>query len=106
MFIAGLGFSISITLSAKLVVAVVVVDGRACWRHLYHNRGVAAVYYKSVNSNPSSPFELLWICCTTCSTAGKILTDIARRAVRLLQQSFLFTLMYALICVCSCLLAK
>jgi len=30
MFIAGLGFSISITLSAKLVVAVVVVDGRAC----------------------------------------------------------------------------
>ena len=29
-------------LSTKLVV----VDGRACWRHLYDNRRVVAVYYK------------------------------------------------------------
>ena len=40
----------SIALSTKLV--VVVVDGRACWRHLYDIRGVVAVYYKSINCNP------------------------------------------------------
>ena len=27
-------------------------------------------------------FDLLWICCTNCSTVDKILTDVARRAVR------------------------
>jgi len=40
----------SIALSTKLV-----VDGRACWRHLYDNRRVVAVYYKSVNCNPLTP---------------------------------------------------
>ena len=43
----------SIALSTKLV--VVVVDGRACWRHLYDIRGVVAVYYKSINCNPLTP---------------------------------------------------
>ena len=28
------------------------VDGRACWRHLYDNRRVVAVYHKSANCNP------------------------------------------------------
>jgi len=55
----------SIALSTKLVV---VVDGRACWRHLYDNRRVVAVYYKSVNCNPLTPLlwfvvDLSWICC-------------------------------------------
>jgi len=50
----------SIALSTKLVV---VVDGQACWRHLYDSRRVVAVYYKSVNCNP---LTRLWICCTTC----------------------------------------
>ena len=45
---------------------VVVVDGRACWRHLYDNRRVVAVYYKSIICNPLTPFDLLWICRTTC----------------------------------------
>jgi len=36
----------SIALSTKLVV---VVDGRVCWRHLYDNRRVVAVYYKYVS---------------------------------------------------------
>ena len=45
---------------------VVVVDGRACWRHLYDNRRVVAVYYKSIIFNPLTPFDLLWICRTTC----------------------------------------
>jgi len=40
----------SIALSTTLV--VVVVDGRVCWRHLYDNRRVVAVYYKSINCNP------------------------------------------------------
>ena len=53
-----------IALSTKLV--VVVVDGRACWRHLYGIRRVVAVYYKSVNCNPLTPFDLLWICRTAC----------------------------------------
>ena len=43
----------SIALSTKLV--VVVVDGRACWRHLYDSRRVVAVYYKSLNCNPPTP---------------------------------------------------
>jgi len=30
----------------------VVVHGRACWRHLYDNRWVVAVYCKSVSCNP------------------------------------------------------
>ena len=34
---------------------VVVVDGRACWRHLYDSRRVVAVYYKSINCNPLTP---------------------------------------------------
>ena len=44
----------SIALSTSLV--VVVVDGRACWRHLYDSRRVVAVYYKSVSCNPPTPF--------------------------------------------------
>jgi len=40
----------SIALSTKLV--VVVVDGRVCWQHLYDNRRVVDVYYKSINCNP------------------------------------------------------
>jgi len=39
----------SIALSSKLV------DGRACWRHLYDDRRVVAVYYKSVNCNSVTP---------------------------------------------------
>jgi len=39
----------SIALSTKLVVFV---DSRVCWWHLYENRRVVAVYYKSVNCNP------------------------------------------------------
>ena len=78
----------SIALSTTLV--VVVVDGRACRRHLYDNRRVVAVYYKSVNCNST-----IAICCgfvvQLVSTADKILTDIARRAVRLRWQSFLLT---------------
>ena len=31
------------------------VDGRACWRHLYDNQCVVAVYYKSVSFNPLTP---------------------------------------------------
>ena len=58
----------SIALSTKLV--VVVVDGRACRRHLYDSRRVAAVYYTSVNCNPLTllgPNVICcgWICCTT-----------------------------------------
>jgi len=49
----------SIALSTKLVV----VDGRACWRHLYDNRRVVAVYYKSINCNPLTPYcDMLWTC--------------------------------------------
>jgi len=66
----------SMPLSTKLVV---VVDGRVCWRHIFDNRRVVAVYCKSVNCNP--------ICCLfvvqLVSTVDKILTDITRRAVRL-----------------------
>ena len=40
---------------------VVVVDGRVCWRHIYDSRWVLAVYYKSINCNPLTPFDLLWI---------------------------------------------
>jgi len=43
----------SIALSTTLVV---VVDGRACWRHLYDSRRVVAVYYQSENCNPLTPF--------------------------------------------------
>jgi len=42
----------SIALSTKLVV---VVDGLVCWRHLYDNRRVVAVYYKSISCNPLTP---------------------------------------------------
>jgi len=48
----------SIALPTTLVVVVVVVDGRARWRHLYDSRRVVAVYYKSVNCNPLTP--LMW----------------------------------------------
>ena len=54
-------------LSTTLV--VVVLDGRVCWRHLYDDRRVVAVYYKSIYCNPLTPLvycDLLWICCTTC----------------------------------------
>ena len=44
----------SIALSTKLVV-IVVVNGRACWRHLYDNRRVVAVYYTSACCNPLTP---------------------------------------------------
>jgi len=43
----------SVVLSTKLV--MVVVDGRVCWRHLYDNRWVVAVYYKSPNCNSLTP---------------------------------------------------
>ena len=46
---------------------VVVDDGRACWRRLYDNQRVVAVYYTSINCNPLTPFDLLWICRITCS---------------------------------------
>ena len=76
----------SIALSRKLV--VVVVDGRACWRHLYDSRQVVAVYYKSVNCNPVTPF-LASICCgfviQFVSTFDKILTDITRRVLLLMS---------------------
>ena len=39
----------SIVLSTKLV------DSPACWRHLYDNRRVVAVYCTSVNCNPLTP---------------------------------------------------
>jgi len=39
---------------------------RVCWRHLYDNRRVVPVYCKSVNCNPLTPFNLLWIFRTTC----------------------------------------
>ena len=42
----------SIALSTKLVV---VVNGRACWRHLHYSRRVVAVYYKSINCNALTP---------------------------------------------------
>ena len=42
----------SIALSTKLVV---VVDSRACWRHLYDRQRGVAVYHKSVNSNSLTP---------------------------------------------------
>jgi len=45
----------SIALSTKLV--VVVVDCRACWRHLYDSRRVVAVYYKSVNCSVQIPLS-------------------------------------------------
>ena len=47
---------------------VIIVDGRAraCWRHLYDSRRVVAVYYKSINCSPLTPFDLLWICRTVC----------------------------------------
>jgi len=48
----------SIALSTKLVV---VVDGRACSRHLYDSRRVVAVYNGSVSCNPLTP--LLWFLC-------------------------------------------
>ena len=45
---------------------VVVVDGRVCWRHLhYDNRRVVAVYYKLINCNHRTAFDL-WVCRTTC----------------------------------------
>ena len=65
-FVPNSGLITSIVLSTKLV------DDRAC-RHRY--------------------FELLWICCTTCSyncaAVDKNSTDTARRAVRLRQHCFL-----------------
>ena len=78
----------SIALSTTLVVDTY---GRVCWRHLYNNRWVVVVYWKSVKCNPLTPIycDLLWICCTTCYTVDIILTCMARRAVRLRQQSFL-----------------
>ena len=89
----------SIALSTKLVV----VDGRACWQHLYDSRRVVAVYYKSVNCNPLTPllrfvvdfFYNLLLQLTDSALLTivrvyklylltyKISTDTARRAVRL-----------------------
>jgi len=71
----------SIALSTKLVV----VDGRACWRHLYDSRRVVAVCYKSVNCNP--PIPLLWLAVDLLyiqlvSVVDKISTDTVHRAVR------------------------
>ena len=70
-----IGHSNSIALSTKLVD---VVDGRACWRHLYDSRRVVAVYYKSINRNPLN--SITAICCAfvaqLVSTVDKILTDI------------------------------
>jgi len=56
----------SIALSTTRPSSVVVADSRVCWRHLYHNRRVVAVCYTSVNCNPLTPFDLWWICRTTC----------------------------------------
>ena len=70
-------------LSTKLVV---VVDGRACWRHLYDNRQVVAVYCKSINCNPLTPLQRFVVNMSYVnlfSTVDKILTDTTRRAVRL-----------------------
>ena len=39
----------------QVIRVVNVVDGRACWRHLYDNRRVVAVSYKSNNCNPLTP---------------------------------------------------
>ena len=71
----------AIALSTKLVV----VDGRACWRHLQDSRRVVAVYYKSVNCNP--PIPLLWLAVDLLyiqlvSVVDKISTDTVHRAVR------------------------
>ena len=62
---------------------------------LYNSRRVVAVYYKSINCNPRTPYcYLLWIFVVQLvSAVNKILTDIARRAVRLRQQSFFLSLL-------------
>ena len=67
----------SIAFLTALVVVVVV--GRACWRHLYDDRRVVAVYYKSTNCNPRD--SVTAICCgfvvQLVSTVDKNLTDSA-----------------------------
>jgi len=85
---SGLGkfrHSKSIALSTTLVV----VDGRACWRHLYDSRRVVAVYYKSVNCNPLT--RSLRFVVQLVSTVNKFLTDKARRPFRLRYQNFLLS---------------
>jgi len=55
----------------------------------FHLSHTLAVYYKSVNCNPHSPVlrfvvDLLYKCCVQLvSTVDKILSDVARRAVRM-----------------------
>ena len=55
---------------------IVIVYGRACWRHLYDNWRVVVVYCKSVNCNPLTPL-LLGFVVQLVSTVGKFLTDTA-----------------------------
>jgi len=61
-----------------------VVDGRVCWRHLYDNRRVVAVYYTSRSTVTLS--LLTSICCgfvlKLVYTVDKILTDIMRCVAR------------------------
>ena len=85
-FPLGLGkfsHSKSIAFSTKLVI----VDGRICWQHLYDSQWVVAVYYKLIKCNSLTPF--LRFVVQLVFTVGKILTDIACRAVYLQLQSFL-----------------
>jgi len=64
---------------------LVVIDSPVCRQHLYDNRRVVAVYYKSVNCSILTPLlrfvvDLLY---NVFSTADEILNSIARGAVRL-----------------------
>ena len=71
----------SIVLSTKLVV---VVDGRVRWRHLYDDRRVAAIYYKSVNCNVNLFNSITSICCSTSFYSWQVFsTGMACGAVRL-----------------------
>ena len=69
LWILELGFKLRTwKISPGQVIRVVnVVDGRVCWRHLYDNRRVVAVSYKSNNCNPLTPLLRFVVdLCTTC----------------------------------------
>ena len=73
-----------------------VVDGRVCWRHLYDNRRVVAVYYTSRSTVTLS--LLTSICCgfvlKLVYTVDKILTDIMRCVARTVCGSRVSCLMF------------
>jgi len=72
--------------------AIYVTQSPDCMRDVAYNRNAKGTYTLTyrINILPGNTCKVIHVFLQCCEAAGKILTDTSRRAVRKLQQSFLY----------------